>query len=126
MIIIYSIKRYTYYYKKILIILHTKFKTLPKITTMSIGMNKASELENEKDNEPIPVPKSKEEEEMFKTSALGLIEGINTKDTYKFVFISGERVGNFISNNKDMMFISVEGSGKVSIPLSWLREIIAV
>jgi hypothetical protein len=85
-----------------------------------------SKIKSVSDCVPVPVPASEEEENKFKKEALVLIQSINTKNEYKFVFISGERVGNFISNNKDTMFISVEGSGRVSIPLSWLREIIAV
>jgi len=83
-------------------------------------------IETRHDCVPVPVPVSIEDENKFKEEALGLIQSINTTKKYNFVFISGKRVGNFISINKDMMFISVEGSGKVSIPLSWLREITAV
>jgi hypothetical protein len=86
---------------------------------------KKHEPETEAKSVPLSVPTAEEEGKKVE-EALVLIGRINTEDTYTFKFISGEYVGNFLSNNENTMFINVKGSGRVTIPLSWLIRITAV
>ena len=73
---------------------------------------------------PIIVP-SAEEEPALIARALEMVRPLNNTSIYKFEFISGTHEGTFIGTNNDnnYMFIQVQGSGRVSIPLCWLRSV---
>ena len=78
----------------------------------------------ERNSNPIITPR-REDEPALIANALEMTRSLNNTSIYKFEFISGTHEGTFIRTNNDnnYMFIQVQGSGRVSIPLCWLRSV---
>ena len=78
----------------------------------------------ERDPNPIIAPRIEDIPALI-ANALEMTRSLNNTSIYKFEFISGTHEGTFIGTNNDnnYMFIQVQGSGRVSIPLCWLKSI---